>query len=151
MIDVSKFVAVSGIGGVQKLVAVRNNGLIIEDFDSKQRKFVPVRSHEFSPFETIQIYVDTEEQTIPLAGVLTKMKEQADKGNTPPSEKSESDELRDYFISILPDHDRFRVKISDIKKMIKWFNFLNSRNLLKEKVEETAAENAENTEGGETE
>jgi hypothetical protein len=139
MIDVSKFVAISGMGGVQKLVAVRSNGLIIEDFDSKQRKFVPTRAHEFSPFETIQVYVDTEEGVVKLAEVITKMKEQAEKDNPPPSDKSESDELRDYFISVLPDHDRFRVKISDIKKMIKWFNFLNSRNLLKETAAEEAA------------
>jgi hypothetical protein len=150
MIDVTKFVAVSGMSGVQKLVGVNNNGVIIENFDSKERKFVTMRKQEFSPFSTISIYVDSEEGTVSLGEVFSKMKAQADNGNTPPSEKSESDELRDYFISVLPDHDRYRVKISDIKKMVKWYTFLNSRDLLKEAVEETAetAENAENTEGG---
>ena len=147
MLDVQKMVAVSGKSGVFKLIAVRSNGLIVEDFNTKKREFIPVRQTEFSPFETISIFTDTD--NIPLAQVLTNMKAQAESGNTPPSEKSASDELRDYFISVQPDHDRDRVHISDIKKMIKWFNFLNSRNLLKEKVEEVATEEApsENTEG----
>jgi hypothetical protein len=147
MLDVQKMVAISGKSGVFKLIAVRSNGLIIEDYDTKKREFAPVRQTEFSPFETITIYTDAE--NITLAQVLTNMKAQADGGNTPPSEKSPSDELRDYFISVQPDHDRDRVHISDIKKMIKWFNFLNSRNLLKEKVEEVVAEETktENTEG----
>ena len=138
MIDVKNFVAIAGMGGVQKLIVVRSNGLIIENFDSKDRKFVPLRSHEFSPFETISVYIDGGD-TVPLARVLTNMKDQlAD--NPLPSEKDASTVLRNYLISILPEHDRDRVHISDIKKMIKWFNFLNSRDLLKEAV---AAEEAE--------
>ena len=143
MIDVKKFVAIAGMSGVQKLIAVRSNGLIIENFDSKDRKFVPLRSHEFSPFETISIYVDGGD-TVPLAKVLTVIKEQLAE-NPLPSEKDASPVLRNYLISILPEHDRDRVHISDIKKMIKWFNFLNSRDLLKEAVvEEKAESEAEN-------
>ncbi len=146
MIDVKNFVAIAGMGGVQKLIVVRSNGLIIENFDSKDRKFVPLRSHEFSPFETISVYIDGGD-TVPLAHVLTNMKDQlAD--NPLPSEKEASSVLRNYLISILPEHDRDRVHISDIKKMIKWFNFLNSRDLLKEAV---AAEEAEGEAIAETE
>ena len=62
------------------------------------------------------------------------MKEQlAD--NPPPSEKADSPALRKYFALVLPDFDRDRVHISDIKKVIKWFTFLNARDLLKEAVE----------------
>jgi hypothetical protein len=138
MIDVKNFVAVAGIGGVQKLISVRSNGLIIENFDSKERKFVPVRSHEFSPFETISVYTDGGD-TVPLAQVLTNMKAQLSE-NPLPSEKDSSVTLRSYLISILPEHDRDRVHISDIKKMIKWFNFLSSRDLLKEAVVEEKVE-----------
>jgi hypothetical protein len=146
MIDVKHFVAVAGKGGVQKLIAVRPNGLIVEDFDTKKREFSPVRQHQFSPFETISIYTDDE--TVSLAAVFSIMKKQAEDGNTPPPEKSASDELRDYFISIVPSHDRDKVHISDIKKIIKWYNFLAARNLLIEKVEEVKTEEvaAENIE-----
>ena len=140
MIDVKKFVAVAGMSGVQKLIAVRSNGLIIENFDTKERKFTPMRSHEFSPFETISVYIDGGD-TVSLAQVITNMKAQlAD--NPLPSEKDASPVLRNYLIKILPEHDRDRVHISDIKKMIKWFNFLNSRDLLQEAVAAEATEAA---------
>ena len=139
MIDVKNFVAVPGMTGVQKLIAVRSNGLIVENFDTKDRKFIQTRGNDFSPFETISVYIDGGD-TVPLAQVFTAMRDQlAD--NLLPSEKDASPVLRNYLVSILPEHDRDRVHISDIKKMIKWFNFLNSRDLLKEAV---VAENAEN-------
>ena len=138
MIDVKNFVAVSGIGGVQKLIAVRQNGLIIENFDTKVRKFVPVRSHEFSPFETISVYTD-DNDTVQLAVVLTNMRDQLAE-NPVPSEKADSATLRAYFGAVLPNFDRDRVHVSDIKKAIKWFTFLQSRDLLHDKVEEVKAE-----------
>ena len=143
MVDVKSFVAVGGIGGVQKLIAVRSNGLIIENLDTKVRKFVPVRSHEFSPFETVSVYTD-DNDTVQLAEVLTNMRDQFT-DNPPPAEKADSATLRAYFAAILPNFDRDRVHVSDIKKAIKWFSFLQIRDLLKDKVE---AESEEITEGG---
>jgi hypothetical protein len=140
MVDVKGFVAVGGIGGVQKLIVVRQNGIIIENLDTKVRKFVPVRSHEFSPFETVSVYTD-DNDTVPLALVLTNMRDQL-ATNPVPAEKADSPTLRAYFGEILPNFDRERVHISDIKKAIKWFNFLNSRDLLKDKVVETEATDA---------
>ncbi len=143
MVDVKSFVAVGGIGGVQKLIAVRQNGLIIENLDTKVRKFVPVRSHEFSPFETVSVYTDNND-TVQLAEVFTNMRDQFT-DNPPPAEKADSATLRAYFAAVLPNFDRERVHVSDIKKAIKWFTFLQSRDLLKDKVE---AEKEEITEGG---
>ncbi len=133
MIEVKNMVAVGGLSGVYKLVTARNNGLIIEDFDTKERKFVSTRQHQFSPFETISIYTDTD--SVALGDVFQNMKDQLE-SNPVPSEKSESPVLREYFIKVLPEHDRYRVHISDIKKVIKWFTFLNNRNLINEKVAE---------------
>ena len=48
----------------------------------------------------------------------------------PVSTSSSANDIRLYFSQILPDFDRNKVLISDIKKLIKWFNFLNTRNLL---------------------
>lgn len=132
MIEVKNMVAVGGLPGIFKLISARNNGIIIEDYDTKARRFVPARQHQFSPFETVSIYTDTD--ATPIGEVLFNMKNQlAD--NPVPSDKASSVELRNYFIQVLPEHDRDRVHISDIKKLIKWFNFLNSRDLLQERVE----------------
>ena len=51
---------------------------------------------------------------------------------------------------ILPEFDRDRVSVSDIRKVIKWFNFLNERDLLslneEENTQEEKAVEKENTE-----
>jgi spore coat protein CotF len=140
MIEIKNMVAVGGLSGVYKLISARNNGIIIEDYDTKDRKFVPARQHQFSPFETVSVYTDTD--SVPVGQVLHNMKANLEEFPVP-SEKASSPELRNYLIQVLPEHDRDRVHISDIKKLIKWFNFLNSRNLLIDRVEEVKAEATE--------
>ena len=38
--------------------------------------------------------------------------------------KASGDELREYFAKVLPNFDRERVHVSDIKKLIQWYNIL---------------------------
>jgi hypothetical protein len=50
--------------------------------------------------------------------------------NPVPSTSGSSKELHAYFRKILADYDEDKVHTSDIKKVIKWFNFLNERSLI---------------------
>ena len=140
--NLEDLVAVSGMSGIYKMAANRNNGLIVEDLDSGKRKFASARKHQFTPLESIAIYTD-DDDSVELAKVFKSMLEQIE--DTPPVKTSaKSAQVRDYFNDILPNHDRDKVHVSDIKKVIKWFNFLNERNLLS--LEEEAKE-----EGGDEE
>ncbi len=134
MIDVKNLIAVSGLGGVLKIVVARKDGIIAEDVTTGAKNFYPQRSHIFSPFEAISVYTTTE--AITLAEVFGLMNEKLESAPIP-AEKSDNKTLRAYFYEILPDHDTDKVHISDIKKIIKWFNFMKIHDLLKEKVEET--------------
>lgn len=138
--------AVSGMPGVFRLVANRKNGLILEDLDSGKRIFVPARGHQFSPMETIAIYTDADavELKVIFATMISQLAE-----NPPVLPSAGNDELRNYFEKILPEYDRDRVHISDIKKVIKWFTFLHDRGLLKE--EESGTETATESEAADTE
>jgi hypothetical protein len=136
--EVKNLVAVSGIAGIQKLISVRGDGLIVEDFDTKQRRFAPTRQHQFSPLETISIYTQTDAESI--ADVFYKM---SALGEEVPSEKESSNVLRAYMFRAMPEHDADRVHISDIKKLVKWFAFLQKRNLLVEKSETASSEKTE--------
>lgn len=125
--NIEALVAVSGLSGVYKVVGTRNNGLIIEDLDTGKRKFAPSRTHQFSPMESISIY--TYDDSTPLKEIFQTMKDQLD--TLPPVQhNSSNEELSDYFRHILSEYDEDRVKISDIKKVIKWFDYLNSRGYL---------------------
>lgn len=120
-------VAVSGLPGLYKSVVTRNNGLIVEDMDSGKTKFLSVRKYQFTPLESVAIY--TEDDTAELKVVFSTMMSQ--EATIPiPSTSSNSATLFSYFESILPDYDKDKVLISDVKKVIKWYNFLKQRNLL---------------------
>lgn len=125
--NLEALVAVSGMQGIYKVVGNRANGLILEDLDTGKRKFAPTRLHQFSPLESISIY--TYQDAVPLKDIFTKLKSTMDI-NPPIPFNSPNDELADYFRSILNDYDEDKVKISDIKKVLRWFEFLNERGFL---------------------
>lgn len=127
--NLEKLVAVSGRSGIYKMAANRPNGLIIEDLDTKKRVFASSRQHQFTPLESISIYVDTEEGTVELKKVFTNMLSQINETPLVDS-KADANEIRAYFGKVLPEFDRDKVLVSDMKKVVKWFDFLHTRNLL---------------------
>jgi len=125
--NLDKFIAVSGLPGLFKLVNSRSNGLLVSDIDTNKTKFVSIRKHQFTPLATVAIY--TYDDATELKVIFKSIIEQFE-SNPPVSIKENSDKIREYFSEILPDYDEDRVQISDIKKVIKWFNFLYERDLI---------------------
>ena len=137
--NLEKLVAVGGLPGLFRVVANRSNGLIIEDLDSGKRRFASSRQYQFTPLESIAIYTDDGEST-ELKNVFRSMLDQLE--DHPPVELSSTPEvLFEYFSDVLPNYDRDRVHTGDLKKVIKWFNFLKGKDLLAEQA--TAAEEEE--------
>ncbi len=144
---IDELVAVSGMSGIYKMVANRGNGLIIESLEDGKRKLAPSRKHQFTPLASIGIYTD--DDTEELRVVFRSMLEQYE-SNPPVSLGASAGELTDYFAKILPTFDRDRVFVSDIRKAIKWFNFLNDRKLLNvEDLQEPEKEEEKEEEGTE--
>ena len=55
--------------------------------------------------------------------------------------KSSSDDLKKYFEDVLPEYNKDRVFVSDMKKVFTWYNKLHDLNLLiKEEPGTTVAE-----------
>ena len=125
--QLENLVVVSGLPGIYKMAANRNNGLIIEDIDNGKKRFASARKHQFTPLESISIF--TFADSVELKVIFQKMLDLS--ATTPPvSPKSSANEIMTYFEEIVPDFDRDRVHANDVKKVIKWFNFLNQRNML---------------------
>lgn len=132
-----KFVAVSGLPGLHSLVNTRNNGLIISDPDTGKTRFVSIRQHQFTPLATVGVY--TFEDTVELEKVFSSIKEK--ESELPIVDINDSSQkIREYFTKILPEHDPDKVHISDIKKILKWYDFLNSRGLLEKSEEKSETE-----------
>ena len=125
--NLEPYIAVSGLPGIYELVSNRQNGLVVSEIDSDKSIFCSVRKHQFTPLGTVAIY--TLEDTVPLSEVFKTMFEQLG-DNPPPSNKASKEEFFEYFDNILPNYDEDRVFINDIKKVVKWFNFLNDKGVL---------------------
>ena len=80
-----------------------------------------------SSLEDIAIFTDTED--LPLSQVFDKIYEKED-GAKAIDHKASSNDLKAYFEEVLPDYDKDRVYISDIKKLINWYNILHELEML---------------------
>lgn len=132
--NLEKYVVVSGVPGVHKLVATRGNGIVIDDRAEKRTRFVAIRQNPVTPLGTIGIYVDTAEgqDTVSLGEVFALMLEKVEATPPPAPSSASSADLRGYFTAILPNHDQDRVHINDIKKCIKWFLFMHENGIFDE-------------------
>jgi len=126
--EFKEIIAVTGLAGLKRIVANRNDGLILSELDGSNKKFYSNRQHMFSPLENIAIYTD--EDTVALLDVMLEMKNQK-ATNAPVEANASNDVLRNYLGTILPNFDRERVNVSDIKKLIKWFNILVDIDVIK--------------------
>jgi hypothetical protein len=141
--DLSKILAISGKSGLFKIVSQTKGGLIVESLTDGKK--IPVfASHRSSVLEDISMFTYGED--VPLKNVLWSIfqKEEGKQASIDP--KADGNQLRDYFESVLQDHDKERVYTSDIKKLIGWYNQLLEHNLITEPLEEKADETAETPE-----
>ena len=125
--NLKDIVAVSSLAGLYKMVSSRSNGLIIADLDTGKTRFAATRKHQFTPLESVAIFTDMD--SVSLSDIFQTMR---DKSATLAvvSAKDPNSEILSYFKEVLPDYDKDRVHVSDMKKVIKWYKFLDERGLL---------------------
>lgn len=127
--------SITGQTGLFRLVSKTKNGLIVENIETKNR--IPAfSSAKVSALEDISIF--TYDGDLPLADILKKIFKKLD-GKPAISHKSSADDLKDFFLTMIPNYDKERVYVSDIKKVVNWYNLLSRLDMIKldeEKPEE---------------
>lgn len=118
--------SISGEGGLFKFVAQGKNAIIVEHLETKKRTAAHATA-KVSSLEDISIF--TEQEDVSLSKVFDRMHEK-ENGGAAISHKSSAGELKEYFAEVLPDYDRDRVYVSDIKKLVNWYNILQSLDML---------------------
>jgi hypothetical protein len=137
--DLKEIMSVSGQSGLFRFISQGRNGIIVESFSDKKRSFINASS-KVSALEDIAIF--TSEEEVPLKQVLKGIFEH-ENGGPAPDPKSSPEELKAFMEKILPTYDHERVYVSDIKKLVTWYNTLLSLNMLsfeEEPATEKAAE-----------
>jgi len=122
-----KVLAIAGKPGLYKLVTQTRTGFIAESLIDQKRLAIGIQQN-VSVLSEIAIYTLTEE--VPLADVFRKISDKESGKETAISHKDSKDKLEEYFFEVLPDYDEDRVYVSDIKKVIQWYNLLVKNDLL---------------------
>lgn len=116
--------SVAGKGGLFRILKPAKTGVILESLDAKKSKIVVGADARVSVFSEISIYSHNEDGATPLEEVMRKIHEEFE-GDTGLDRNSAPDELKSFLSHILPDYDEDKVYVSDIKKLISWYNLLS--------------------------
>ncbi|MDO1514053.1 DUF5606 domain-containing protein [Maribacter confluentis] len=121
-----KILSVAGKPGLYKLITQTRTGFVAESLLDGKRVTVSLRS-SVSVLSEIAIY--TLEEEVPLREVFQKIQTKENGGKTAVGHKDEKIKLEEYFFEVLPNYDEDRVYVSDIKKIIQWYNILVDNNI----------------------
>jgi hypothetical protein len=141
--NLKEILAISGMSGLYRYVSQGRNGVIVEGLIDRKR-INATASARVSALDDIAIY--TGDKEIPLKEVLRRIFKKEDGGQSI-DPKSAEDKLRKYFEEIIPDYDREKVYVSDMKKVFTWYGILLSQNMIdleEDPQEEEKLEESEN-------
>lgn len=134
--NLEKILAISGKPGLYVLQVQTRTGFVAESLVDGKKITVNLKSN-VSLLSEISIY--TYEGEKPLSEIMQKIADKENKGQAI-SHKEDNPTLIAYFKEILPDYDDERVYPSDIKKVLNWYNMLQAKGLVVDKVVNPAAE-----------
>ena len=131
--DLSKILSITGKGGLFKFLSRTPNSFIVEGLDDGKR-FPAFSNDGVATLDNIAIFTETDE--VPLQTVFQNIykKEDGKKMEMP----KDNNAIKAYFAEILPEYDRDRVYVSNMKKVFSWYNILVEHGLVD--LEEPATE-----------
>jgi hypothetical protein len=135
--NLEKILAIAGKPGLFELKLQTRSGFLAESLLDGKKITVGLRNN-VSLLTEISMYTYSEEK--PLVDIMRAI---AIKENEGPaiSSKEDNAKLVAYFKEILPDYDEDRVYVSDIKKVVNWYNILQAKGMVSK--EEPKIERAE--------
>lgn len=139
--DLTKILTISGKSGLFNLVAQTKTGAIVESFTDKKR-FPVFANEKMNSLEEISIFTTDEDKPLKEVFALMFKKEN---GGPVSVNKDNSSALKAYLEEVLPDFDKERVYVSDIKKLVSWYTILQQEGLLDDGTQPATEETADAT------
>ena len=118
--ELKDILAISGQHGLYKYVAQSMRGVIVESLTDGKRMNASATAR-VSALTEISMF--TEGEDIALADVFTNIWNYTE-GKEAISHKESADKIEAEFAKVLPEYDRDRVHVSDMKKCFAWYNIL---------------------------
>ena len=118
--ELKDILAISGQPGLYKFVAQSMRGVIVESLIDGKRMNAAATSR-VSALTEISMFTEGEDSA--LADVFTNIWNYTE-GKQAISHKESADKIKEEFAKVLPEYDRERVHVSDMKKCFAWYNIL---------------------------
>ncbi|SHK49961.1 DUF5606 family protein [Hymenobacter psychrotolerans] len=122
--DLKEIAAISGMPGLFRLVKPTRAGVIVESLDARGTRSVASARNKVSLLQEISIYTQDYDQTVPLTEVFDRI-HQKHGASLALTHKSDDRDLTAFMGEIIPDYDRDRVYMSDIKKLVQWYHVVS--------------------------
>ncbi|GEM53892.1 hypothetical protein B0A58_07870 [Flavobacterium branchiophilum NBRC 15030 = ATCC 35035] len=121
--NLEKILAISGKPGLYVLKVQTRTGFLVESLIDGKKITVNLKSN-VSLLSEISMYSYEGEK--PLRTVFENIAAKENNGEAI-SHKAGQEDLTAYFLEVFPDYDQDRVYISDIKKVLNWYNILQNK------------------------
>ena len=120
----TKILSISGKPGLYQFVSHGNRMLIVETLDSAKKRMPVLSTEKVVALSDISIYTN-DDREVPLASVFQNIyKEYQEKAVELSAKKASQDEIITFFQKALPNYDTDRVRVSDMRKVLSWYNIL---------------------------
>lgn len=132
--------AISGKPGLYRLISSGRNMLIVESIDAEKRRIPAGARDRVTSLTDVTMYTTTEDT--PLMKIFQNIADRYEAKPVPLHHKtSGTEELEAFMSEVLPEYDKDRVHISDIRKLVQWYNILIAGGITKfwEEEEQTEA------------
>ena len=137
---IKEILAISGKPGLYKLVSRGNKSLIVETVDEQKKRMPAFGAEKVVSLGDISIYTNDDKE-VSLASVFESIKKNYNGTDVDLSPKKASqDDIVAFFTKVLPNYDTDRVRVSDMRKVLSWYNILVSNGITEFVAEEKASE-----------
>ncbi len=123
---IRKILAISGKPGLYKLISRGNKSLIVETVDEQKKRIPAFGADRVVSLGDISIYTNDDSE-VPLGDVFESIK--TNYGEKPldlSPKKASQEEIIAFFTKVLPNYDTDRVRVSDMRKVLSWYNILTA-------------------------
>lgn len=121
--------AISGKPGLYKFISRGKNMLIVETIDAAKKRMPAYSTDRVVALSDISIYTNDDKE-VPLATVLQNIQKEYDSKSVDlHPKKASQEEILQFFSKVLPNYDTDRVRVSDMRKVLAWYNILVGENL----------------------
>lgn len=148
---IKKILSISGKPGLYKLVSRGNKSLIVETIDEQKKRIPAFGAERVVSLGDISIYTNDDKE-VSLASVFESVKQNyGGKAVDLSPKKATEKEIVEFFTKVLPNYDTDRVRVSDMRKVVSWYNILVNNGLDEFESKQEEGEEAEGEQATEAE